>query len=83
VRSETELRKALKDCGRVSSFGLSEGPCPQSPDGERGCCAECSFPSTIIWVLGDIGDSTANGQSRLIDAIGLLTTKTRKRKKRK
>ena len=34
-----------------------------------GCCAECSFPSTLKWVLGNDRGATDNGQKRLIKAL--------------
>jgi hypothetical protein len=36
---------------------------------KRGCCAECSFPSAIEWVLGGLNDPTENGQNRLINLM--------------
>jgi hypothetical protein len=93
VRSEEELRKFLEECGAVSGFGCSEGPCPlkvndkkdclefcdfpeDSEDRKtccdnwgRGCCAECSFPSAIAWVLGKDNNPSDNGQKRLIQAL--------------
>jgi hypothetical protein len=35
----------------------------------QGCCAECSFPSAIQWVLGEDNNPTDNGQKRLIQAL--------------
>jgi hypothetical protein len=43
--------------------------CCMSHDEHRGCCAECSFPSAIKWVLGDENNPTDNGQKRLFQAI--------------
>jgi len=68
MRSEQELRKMLEECRKVASFGVSNGPCPME-DGKEGCCAECSAPSTIEWVLGENDNPTANGQNRLIDIL--------------
>lgn len=69
MRSEDEIRQALDDCRKVQGFGLSEGPCPRESDGSVGCCAECSFPSAVKWVLGDEGNGSDNGQDNLINAL--------------
>jgi hypothetical protein len=66
MRSEQEIRGALADCHKAIGLGMSNGPCPRRRDGGRGCCAECSFPSTVEWVLG--ADRKA---SRPANPIGL------------
>jgi len=61
MRSEKEIVAFLDACNKVAGFGLSTGPCPLELDRESygddddrcGCCAECSFPAGVEWVLGD------------------------------
>lgn len=96
MRSEQEIRDALEACGKVSNWGMSDGPCPfEKPrdwmydrddddniidpnqdisDYLRGCCAECSLPSALRWVLNDEKETnpSANGQALLIDTIAGL-----------
>lgn len=69
MRSEREIREILAKCDAVSAFGLSDGQCPLEEDGRRGCCAECSFPSAMRWVLGSDGGATDNGQDKIIKAL--------------
>jgi hypothetical protein len=38
-------------------------------DEHKGCCAECSFPAAISWVLGSNNNPTDNGQKRLFQAL--------------
>jgi hypothetical protein len=69
MKTETQLRTFLTACGAVRDFGMSSGPCPMNVDGGLGCCAECSTPAAIEWVLGDRQDGSANGQQELINAM--------------
>lgn len=70
MKSEAEIRSVLERCEEVCSFGISDGPCPVEKNGEKGCCAECSMPSTLVWVLGDTDEGASdNGQMRLIEAL--------------
>ena len=105
MRSEEEILGFLNECSQVSTFGMSNGPCPLKKREEKtcqddclyeqsmdfgvtpeelaqmkknccedwaehlGCCAECSFPSAIRWVLGDDVDGSANGQQKLIETL--------------
>lgn len=78
MRSEKEIIDFLDKCDKVRDYGMSKGPCPlliNDPDydSKSGCCAECSFPSTILWVLNLGNKPTDNGQSRLIDDFTELT----------
>jgi hypothetical protein len=43
--------------------------CCEDWDKRAGCCAECSFPSALEWVLGKNDGATDNGQKRLINAL--------------
>lgn len=76
MKSENELKEFLEKCDKVSDWGMSKGPCPlleNDPDfdSKLGCCAECSFPSTILWVLNSGNNPTDNGQSRLFQEFGV------------
>lgn len=67
MRTEKEIRDKLDECLKVAGWGMSEGPCPLDDNGEEGCCAECSFPSAIQWVLGESVNPSYNAQNRMID----------------
>lgn len=67
MRTEQELRDFLKRCNEVSGFGMSDGNCPMT--GTEGCCAECTTPSAIEWVLGESNNGAENGQNKLINAL--------------
>ncbi len=69
MKTEQQLRDFLTACGAVADFGMSNGPCPMDTAGREGCCAECSTPAAIEWVLDERQDGTANGQTELINAI--------------
>jgi len=69
MRTEAEIREALARCTDVAGYGMSLGPCPMNTDGEPGCCAECSAPSTLLWVLGEGDHPTANAQDLLVAAL--------------
>ena len=77
MKTEKQIKDFLESCGKVRDFGLSSGPCPANtreedpddPDSRRGCCAECSMPSALEWVLDEREDGSANGQIRLIEAL--------------
>ena len=43
--------------------------CCEEWDRHVGCCAECSFPSAMKWVLGKEGGATDNGQKMLFKAL--------------
>ncbi|KKN78273.1 hypothetical protein LCGC14_0351320 [marine sediment metagenome] len=51
MKSEKQIKDFLKKCSDTprSSNGMLADNCPI--DGELGCCAECSFPSGLEWVL--------------------------------
>ena len=70
MKTEKQIRDGLKECRKVIDWGRSKGPCPFDKDGKRGCCAECSLPSALEWVLGNSKTGSKNGQGRLIDAMG-------------
>ena len=86
MRTEKEIRNILDKCSKVADFGMSKGPCPCNSDGERGCCAECSFPSALTWVLGEDNKGSDNGQNLLAQAVGLeddgAAAKARKKNRR-
>lgn len=69
MRTEQELRAFLDKCHEVCTFTLSNGPCPLNDDGRKGCCAECSFPSAIQWVLSELDCPVLNGQEMLIEMM--------------
>ena len=69
MRNEKELRKFLEKCSKVADWGMSNGPCPLNDNGESGCCAECSFPSGVEWVLGADINPSYNAQEKLIDVL--------------
>ena len=54
--SETEREQAKKAC------------CDRWEE-RSGCCAECSFPSALEWVLGNNVKGSNNGQQRLIQRL--------------
>jgi len=69
MKTEQQLRDFLAQCKKVRSFGLSKGPCPMDPESEFGCCAECSTPAAIQWVLCETTDGSVNGQQLLGNTI--------------
>lgn len=70
MKSEKELLEYLEKCDKVRDFGMSKGPCPFDGDGELGCCAECSTPATLDWVLIDERKNpTSNMQQVMIDIM--------------
>jgi hypothetical protein len=70
-----------KDCINDCSWDLSAKEIPSEDlerekknccelwDMRRGCCAECSFPSALEWVLGEDRNGADNGQERLMDEL--------------
>ena len=78
MRTEEEIREAMRKCDEVADWGISNGPCPFNDDGEEGCCAECSTPSTLRWVLGSNANASKNGQSHLIDVLSNVTENSQK-----
>jgi len=70
MRTEKEIRDALEACNKVATWDISNGPCPFNSEGEEGCCAECSMPGSLRWVLNDNDSNpSANGQDNLINAF--------------
>lgn len=69
MRTEKEIRKFLVRCRNASGFGMSEKNCPAEKGRRKGCCAECSMPATLLWVLEDDTKASANGQDELINAL--------------
>ena len=69
MKTEQQLRDFLTACHAVADCGMSKGPCPMDPEGKCGCCAECSTPAAIAWVLDERQDGASNGQTELINAI--------------
>jgi hypothetical protein len=76
MKTEKELKNFLRKCDKVRNFGMSNGPCPfiecsdeELEENKLGCCAECSTPATIAWVL-ELGDHpTDNMQHVLANAF--------------
>lgn len=63
-----------KDCINDCSWDLSAKErekkiCCELWDMRRGCCAECSFPSVLEWVLGEDRIGSDNGQKRLMGEL--------------
>ena len=54
MKSEDQIRSFLAECEKVVGFGVSKGPCPMEGKGRKGCCAECSFPGALRWVLDEM-----------------------------
>lgn len=69
MKTEKEIKAFLKKCDKVSDFGMSRGACPAEKNKRRGCCAECSMPSTLRWVLGDDVIASENGQERMFGML--------------
>lgn len=67
MKTEQEIKLLLKECEAVRDWGMSKGPCPVDEDGQRGCCAECSMPSALYWVLGEGDNPSHNSQDVLIE----------------
>lgn len=63
-----EEKTCLEICDSVKGSDDQKQCCAEW-DMRRGCCAECSFPSAIVWVLGNDNNPTDNGQKRLFKAI--------------
>jgi len=62
----------IKTCLDICDFLLDskdQKECCARWDERKGCCAECSFPSAISWVLGSDDNPTDNGQKRLFQAL--------------
>ena len=73
MRTEKEIRKFLIRCNGARSFGMSIKNCPAEKGRRKGCCAECSMPSTLAWVLEDDNvKPSANGQDLMIECLSVL-----------
>ena len=69
MKTEKQIRGFLTRCDKVRSFGISKGKCPAEKGKREGCCAECSMPSTLLWVLGEKVKGSENMQDVLINAF--------------
>jgi hypothetical protein len=69
MRTEAEIKKFLIRCNKARGFGMSEKRCPAENGRRKGCCAECSMPSSLTWVLGKETKPSANGQDFLIEVF--------------
>ena len=58
--------------GRKAALTADKKECCEEWDKRRGCCAECSYPSAMEWVMGKDSGATDNGQKRLISFLGGL-----------
>jgi len=67
MKTEKQIKDFLKRCDKVRDFGMSKGKCPAEKGNKKGCCAECSTPSTLLWVLGAKVRMSDNMQNVLID----------------
>ena len=69
MKTEKQIRDFLARCDKVRDFGMSKGSCPAEEGRHKGCCAECSVPSTMLWVLGKDVKASSNMQDVLIEAL--------------
>jgi len=69
MKTEKQIRDFLARCDKVRDFGMSKGSCPAEEGRRKGCCAECSMPSTLMWVLDKDVKGSANMQDVLIAAL--------------
>ncbi|MBU2249897.1 MAG: hypothetical protein KKD77_24340 [Gammaproteobacteria bacterium] len=69
MKTEIQIKNFLARCYKVRDFGMSKGKCPAEKGRRKGCCAECSMPSTLLWVLGKDVKASANMQDVLIEAL--------------
>uniref|UniRef100_A0A6M3K8Q7 Uncharacterized protein n=1 Tax=viral metagenome TaxID=1070528 RepID=A0A6M3K8Q7_9ZZZZ len=69
MKTEKQIRDFLTRCDKIRDFGMSKGICPAEKGRHKGCCAECSLPSTLLWVLGKDVKASANAQDVLIEAF--------------
>jgi len=69
MKTEKQIKDFLARCNKVRDFGMSKGKCPAEKGRRKGCCAECSMPSTLVWVLGKDVKASANMQDILIAAL--------------
>jgi len=69
MKTEKQIKDFLKRCDKVRDFGMSKGKCPAEKGNKKGCCAECSMPSTLLWVLGADVTGSDNMQNVLIDSF--------------
>lgn len=72
VRTEKEISDLLSKCEKVSDFGMSKGPCLLNDRGEKGCCAECSLPNALRWILGGDDNPSYNAQDLMGEALKKL-----------
>lgn len=70
-----DKKECLEFCDTVKGSEEQKECCAEW-DKKRGCCAECSFPSAIVWVLGNNNNPTDNGQKRLFKAIAGANAET-------
>ncbi len=71
MKTEKQIKDFLTRCDKVRDWGLSKGKCPaEKGKGARGCCAECSMPSALLWVLGRDVQGSANMQDVMIATLG-------------
>ena len=70
MKSKKQIRNLLVRCDNVRGYGMSLGRCPAEKGRRKGCCAECSMPSTLRWVLDEDVKPSANAQDELIERLG-------------
>jgi len=69
MKTEKQIKDFLARCNKVRSFSMSKGRCPAENGRRKGCCAECSMPSTLQWVLGEDVKASSNAQHRLVKEL--------------
>lgn len=72
MKTEEQIKDFLARCNEVKDWGMSKGSCPAEEDGAEGCCAECSTPATLHWVLNDNKKPSNNMQNELIEVFKTL-----------
>ena len=69
MKTERQIRSFLARCNKVRDYGMSKGKCPAERGIKAGCCAECSMPSTLLWILGKPVKGSENAQDSLIENL--------------
>ena len=73
MKTEKQIKDFLARCNKVRDYGMSKGRCPAEGGRRIGCCAECSMPSALQWVLGKDVNPAANMQHQLAADFSKLT----------
>jgi hypothetical protein len=73
MKTEKEIKYFLARCDKARGHGMSKKRCPAENGRRKGCCAECSMPSALRWVLGEEVIASHNMQHQLIEVFNKLT----------